>query len=141
MGRVIELGCITRMGMFDYYRPKPDLLCPVCGLSDPEWQGKDGPCALFLWEQGQSSPVDQLVDDECKISLEDRAKVRLPVRFEIYTDCRCPTSLDAVGFSEHGVWTRTELLSPTNAVAYPDESEREFRKRMAAFAEHPGHAG
>jgi hypothetical protein len=129
------------MGMFDHYRPKPELVCPVCGVSDPEWQGKDGPCALFVWEQGQSAPVDQLVDDECKISPEDRAEIRLPARFEIYTDCRCPTSLDAVGFTEHGVWTRTELLSPTNAVAYPDENEGEFRKRLAAFVEHPGHRG
>ena len=94
-----------------------------------------------MWEQGQSCPVDQLVDDKCRISLKDRTDVRLPVRFEIYAECRCPTFLGAVGVTEHGVWTRTELLSPTNAVAYPHESEREFSKRLAAFAEHPGHAG
>jgi hypothetical protein len=96
---------------------------------------------LFVWEQGQHAPVDQLVDDECKISLEDRAEVRLPVRFEIYAECGCPTFLDAVGFTEHGVWTRTELLSPTNAVAYPHEREPEFWKRLAAITENPGHAG
>jgi hypothetical protein len=127
--------------MFDYYRPKPDIQCPVCGAAGLEWQGKSRPCALFVWEQGQAAPVDQLVDDECKISSEARGEVRLPVRFEIYAGCRCPTSLDAVGLTEHGVWTRTELLSPMNAVAYPHESDREFRKRLAAFAEHPGHAG
>jgi hypothetical protein len=126
--------------MFDHYRPKPSLQCPVCGVSELEWQGKDGPCALFVWEQGQSSPVEQLVPDECKMSLEDRATVRLPARFEIYAECRCPTFLDAVGFTEHGIWTRTELLSSTNAVAYAHESDREFRKRLAAVAEHPGHA-
>lgn len=129
------------MGMFDHYRPKPALQCPVCGVFGEGWQGKGGPCGLFVWEQGQAAPVDQLVDEECQISAEARAKFRLPTRFEIYTDCRCPTSLDAVGFTEHGVWMRTELLSPTNALAYPHESEREFRKRLAAFAEHPGHAG
>src|SRR5687768_14382785 len=91
------------MGMFDYYRPNPDLVCTVCGASDLEWQSKDGPCALFLWEQGQSAPVDQLVDDEWKISPESRAEFRLPVRFEIYAECRCPTFLIAVGFTEHGV--------------------------------------
>jgi hypothetical protein len=129
------------MGMFDHYRPKPGIDCSVCGASYLEWQGKDGPCALFVWEQGQFGPVDQLVDEECKISPEDRAEVRLPVRFEIYAECGCPTFLDAVGFTEHGVWTLTELLSPTNAVAYPHESEREFKKRLAAFTEHPGYAG
>ena len=126
--------------MFDHYRPKPDFSCPVCGASRLEWQGTDGPCALFIWEQGQPAPVDQLADEECKISLEARAEIRLPGRFEIHARCGCPTFLTAVGVTEHGVWTWTELLSPTNAAAYPHESEREFRKRLAAFAEHPGHA-
>src|SRR3954471_7331425 len=115
------------MGMFDHHRPKPDFVCSVCRASHLEWQGKEGPCALFVWEQGKSAPVDQLVEDECKISPEDRAQRRLPARFEIYATCRCPTALGAVGLGEHGVWTRTDLLSPTNAVPYPHESEREFR--------------
>lgn len=100
------------MGMFDYYRPKPGLSCAVCGTTNLEWQGKDGRCGLFVWEQGQPAPVDQLVDDECKILPQDRAEMRLPVRFEIYAKCECPTFLEAVGITEHGVWTRTELLSP-----------------------------
>lgn len=135
------LTVITRMGMFDHYRPKPDIGCSVCGVSELEWQGKDGPCALFVWEQGHAAPVDQLVSEDCAILPQKRAKVRLPRRFEIYAKCQCPTFLRAVGSTEHGVWMRTELLSPINAVAYPDESEREFRKRLAALAKHPGHAG
>jgi hypothetical protein len=126
--------------MFDYYRPKQDLSCSVCGASRLEWQGKSGPCALFVWQQEQPAPVDQLVDAECKISNGERAEIRLPARFEIYAECECPTFLEAVGFTEYGIWTQTELLSPTNAVAYPHENEREFRKRLAALAEHPGHA-
>jgi hypothetical protein len=129
------------MGMFDHYRPKPGFVCSVCRASHLEWQGKEGPCALFVWEQGTSAPVDQLAEDECKISWEERAGFQLPVRFEIYAECSCPTLLYAVGFTEDGVWTRTELLSPANAVPYPHESECEFRKRVAALAEHPGHAG
>ena len=127
--------------MFDHYRPKPDLQCPVCGALGVDWQGKDGPCGLFVWEQGQAAPVDQRVDDECKISAQARAEFRLPARFQIYSDCRCPTSFDAVGFTEQGVWTRTELLNPANAIASPYESEREFRNRLAVLAKHPGHAG
>ena len=127
------------MGMFDHYRPRPNLACPVCGASDLDWQGKGGPCALFVWEQGQASPVGQGVDDECRIPAESMSEFRLPVRFEIYAGCRCPTFLEAVGFSERGVWSRTELMSPANAVASPDESEREFRKRVAGYAARPGH--
>jgi hypothetical protein len=131
---------IISMGMFDYYRPKPDIACPVCGAAGLEWQGKQADCCLFLWEQGHAGPVDQFVDDDCKGLPEVVAKCRLPSRFQIYAECLCPTFLEAVGTTEQGVWTRTELASPTNAVASPDESEREFRNRAAGYAKHPGHA-
>ncbi len=128
------------MGFFDYYCPKPDVSCPVCGASGGDWQGKDGPCESFVWEQGHAAPVSQEFG-ECNSSPEERAKVRLPVRFEIYRSCRCPTFLEAVGFAEDGVWRRTELLSPTNAVPYKGDSDRQFRKRLDAYAKQPGHAG
>jgi len=124
--------------MFDYYLPKPDIRCPVCGATNLEWQGKDGPCSLFVWEQGQEAPVDQRVDDEWRLPPDARVEHRLPARFEIYAQCVCPTFLTAIGITEREVWARTELLSPANAVAYPDESEREFRKRLAGYG--PGHA-
>jgi len=127
------------MGMFDYYRPKPDIQCPVCGASGLEWQGKDGPSALFVWEQGHAGPIDHLVPDECKWKPGERAQARLPGRFEIYAKCRCPTFLEAVGVAEGGVWIRTELLGPDNAVAYPQESERQFRERLSVLGKHPGH--
>ena len=132
---------MTRMGMFDHYRPKPEIDCPACGASNLKWQGKDGPCALFVWEQGEPAPVEQLASDDCNLPLDRRTIWRLPTRFEIYAQCRCPTFLAAVGVTEQGVWRRTELLTPTNAVAYADESERQFRDRLAAYAKHPGHAG
>ncbi len=128
------------MGMFDTYIPKPDLPCPVCGASHLEWQSRDGPRALFVWEQGRPAPAGQRVVDESVVSPKARAEIRLPERFEIYATCACPTFLNAVGFTEDGVWTRTELLSAANAVAYHHESEREFRKRLAALAEHLGHS-
>jgi hypothetical protein len=128
------------MGMFDYYRPKPDVSCPVCGASDLNWQGKDGPRELFVWEQGHAAPVDQLVDDECKVPPQERATKRLRSQFEIYAACRCPTLLDAIGTTEQGVWVKTELASPTNPLPYPGESEREFQERRSEYAKHPGHA-
>jgi hypothetical protein len=129
------------MGMFDYYNPKPQIACPVCETSNLEWQGKAGPCALFVWEQGQAAPVDQMASEDCRLPAEKRAGFRLPLRFEIYAQCACPTFLNAVGFTEHGFWTQTELLNPDNAVANPHESEREFKKRLAAYIKHPGHEG
>lgn len=106
------------------------------------WNGRgwEGGCALFVREQGQAAPVDQLVSQECKGTPEQAARSRLPVRFEIYAECRCPTFLRAVGVTEQGVWARTELLDPVNAVAYPDESEREFSRRREALEKHRGHA-
>jgi len=122
------------VGLFDYYRPTPDIECPVCGQSDLEWQGTDGPCALLLWAQGQAAPIDQLVEEECQANRDQRNAFRLPARFEIFADCHCPTSLAAVGVTEQDVWTHTELLSPRNAVAYPHESERQFQQRLAHLA-------
>ncbi len=127
--------------MFDQYRPKPGISCPVCGASSLEWQSKDGPCALFVWVEGHAAPVEQMASDDCKLPPEERDAWRLPDRFEMFAECLCRTPLGAVGFAEEGVWTRTELLSPGNAVAYPDESERQFRRRLMGYAEHPGHAG
>ena len=127
------------MGMFDYFRPNPDIGCPVCGQTDLEWQGADGPCALFVWVQGQASPIDQIASDDSRISRRD--SFRLPARFEIFADCRCPTSLAAVGVTKQGVWTQTELLNPLNAVAYPYENERDFKQRLDFLAERSGHAG
>ena len=127
------------MGLFDHYRPTPDLACPVCQASQLEWQGKHGPCGLFVWQQGHAAPIDQLVDDDCQLSQAERAAKRLPTRFEIYAQCQCPTFLYAVGTVESGVWQRTELLSAVNAVPYTDESEREFKQRLAGLAKHSGH--
>ena len=51
------------MGMFDWYVPDPPLKCPVCGTLLERWQGKDGPCALLVWKQGEAVPVAMRADD------------------------------------------------------------------------------
>lgn len=121
--------------MFDYFRPLPDLACPACGQAGLEWRGTDGPCALLVWAQGQAAPVDQVTPEECQTPSERRYSFRLPARFEINADCQCPTSLAAVGTTEHETWTRTELLDPLNAIAYPHENERDFQRRRQYLAE------
>lgn len=100
------------MGMFDYYWPRPDIRCPACGIPLHGWQGKDAACALFLWAQGAEAPIDQVVDDECKISVDKRVLQRLPERFEIYTSCDgCKRWTDATGFLANGVWSATVVGS------------------------------
>jgi hypothetical protein len=84
------------------------------------------------WEQGQSAPVEQLIPDEW-ISPLDRAKVRLPVRFEICAECKCPTFLDAVGVTEHGVWTRSELLESDKRSSVSTRERARVREEIGCF--------
>jgi hypothetical protein len=117
------------MGMFDYYRPVPPISCPSCGTPLNEWQGKDGPTALFVWEQGKAAPVDQAVGESMKC--EDPGDWVLPARFIIYAYCEsCRRLVEAVGYSDNEIWTRTELHSPDNAWRRDDESRSEFARRI-----------
>jgi hypothetical protein len=102
------------MGMFDWYKPRQNLECPICRFVLDEWQGKDGPNGLFVWREGEISPVDQPIDEECKISQGERRDFRLPEEFVIYSyDCeqhrvlaRCRT--------EDDVWTETLIVAVEN---------------------------
>ncbi len=124
------------MGMFDWFEPVPKLWCPVCGRKLEGWQGKHGPCGLFVWRQGQAAPVDQMVTDDVKLSEQDRAKIRLPPRFTFYTEHDpCRPWVIAVGTCEDDVWVRAELVTDTNAFIGPTESQREFRRRVDSLRE------
>jgi hypothetical protein len=87
--------------MFDWYRPLKCDACPACGAVLDGWQGKHGPNALLVWEQGRAEPVDQLADDDWKPALAHRWKDRtLPPSFEIHT------------MDEHDHWVSTECSAP-----------------------------
>ena len=123
------------MGMFDWYNPIPSISCPVCKKQLAGWQGKAGPNALFLWKQGYTSPVDQLVDDEIKISAEERAQFHLPDEFEFYTyECDCKRRIVAIGRCTNGTWNESQLMTPDNARPYGHESQHEFRARVQDLA-------
>lgn len=96
------------MGMFDWYKPAKQFTCPVCGTLLKEWQGKEGPCGLFVWQEGEKHPVDQLVDDEARFSVEERQQWVLPTHFHIYS-CDCPHDIDALGTTQGGFWSSTSL--------------------------------
>ena len=76
------------MGMFDEYVPIPTLNCPACGSPLNGWQGKDGPNALMIWQQGTSHPINQRIKDaHNEIEQRQLAEFRLPEKFQIYTSC------------------------------------------------------
>ena len=96
------------MGLFDYYRPAHRLTCPICGAELAEWQGKDGPNALFVWAEGVASPVEQLVPSEVQADADKRAAFRLPRRFAIYSHgCKQHQPVDADCETVDGVWCTT----------------------------------
>ena len=95
--------------MFDYYLPEIEQ-CPLCGHPLSEWQGKDGPNALFEWRQGIRHPTHQHVEDEVKISEVERNNLTLPEKFQIYShDCPEHSPIVATGVCSHGVWLSTVL--------------------------------
>lgn len=98
------------MGMFDYYKPAPDLHCPTCKSVLIGWQGKDANCALFVWQPGIAFPIEQEAFD-CNIDEEKRIKFHLPENFEIYTDCEKCTDcwITATCKTENGVWTESKF--------------------------------
>jgi hypothetical protein len=98
------------MGFFDWYKPATQYGCPACGLPLKDWQGKDGPCGQFVWQEGEKYPVDQLVDDEARLSVEERQRWMLPPRFLIYSyDCPRHKPIEALGTTQDGVWSSTSL--------------------------------
>ena len=96
--------------MFDRYKPAPTLACPACGAPLLKWQGKGGPCVLFLWEQGGKGPSDQLIDEDLRLAVDERATWRLPATFRIRASCRCGLTVRAEGRCDGEVWTQTRLL-------------------------------
>ena len=99
------------MSMFDYYRPAGEFRCPVCLRPLREWQGKGGPNALFVWVEGTRWPVDQIVDEDARLTREQRQAFGLPSRFIIYSyDCPEHQPVEAECSVVDGVWSKTALL-------------------------------
>jgi len=105
------------MGMFDLYEPYPVIGCPYCGTQLAEWQGKDGPCALFFWRQGMVAPLRHQVDEECRLPTSKMEQFRLPMKFRFYSrdiKCRfCPVY--AVGQTKDQMWVSTTFFLLSDA--------------------------
>ena len=100
------------MSMFDTYRPACRKACPVCGAQLENWQGKDGPCALFVWAEGSRNPVDQEIEDETvRWPADDIGRFRLPDEFTIYSyDCPTHQPIEAECSCVEGIWSKTQVL-------------------------------
>lgn len=103
------------------FEPAAALKCPACCASLDGFQGKDGPCGLFAWRQGAAAPLGQHVDEECALPLGERARARLPGRFEFYSSCmNCGRFSTFTGFCSEGVWRESILGSHlTNGATIP----------------------
>jgi hypothetical protein len=105
--------------MFDHYEPVPPVCCPKCGAELREWQGKDGPCVLLCWKQGEKYPVGGLMSADSDEKVEDRST--LPETFGIYTSCgECRAWIDATCRGENYVWSRTEV---SKVEVHPERSQ------------------
>jgi hypothetical protein len=117
--------------MFDYYQPQPEVACPFCGKELTDWQGKDGPCALFVWRQGVASPVDHPVSDDVRAEPAELARARLPTSFLIYAYCCGPHyPVEAICRAPNGVWSGLELITAKNATQRKEETRAAFKARL-----------
>ena len=99
------------MSLFDDYQPAGNLRCPHCEQPLRLWQGKDGPCALFVWREGMTAPVNQDVDDDIALPTAERDALRLPSTFVIYSyDCAEHQPVEARCQCVDGVWSTTAIL-------------------------------
>jgi len=97
------------MGMFDVYEPVPALRCGRCRELLEGWQGKDGPCQLWIWRQGERYPIGQASDPEWRTT---EVPARLPERFVLYASCGNGHPIEAEGEAPDGLWVRTWILTP-----------------------------
>jgi hypothetical protein len=117
--------------MFDHYRPEPPLACPACGRQINEWQGYDGPCALFIWKQGIAAPIDQAASLDVRLEPSDLQRVRLPTLFLIRARCCSPRfAVEAVGRANEGMWDQTTVTTASNATQHKDETRADFAARL-----------
>jgi hypothetical protein len=104
--------------MFDTYVPVPAIACAWCGGRVDGWQGKDGPCVLAIWTQGERVPInDPGVAEESQLSEEALNALRLPSEFWIYDWCERGHMMWAQGrINEDGIWVETDAQVSLDAV-------------------------
>jgi hypothetical protein len=119
------------MGMFDYYAPAGTLQCPIDNYPLVDWQGKEGPCALFLWREGVAAPSHERITEESRLSDTQLQEIRLPPIFTIYSyDCPVHSPLTATCTSVEGVWSTTKV----HKLGVYTRDDDELRQALRAVA-------
>lgn len=121
------------MGMLDFYEPVPELKCPICSSIIAEWQSKEGPNCLYVWQQNCISPVDQRCVEECRTPRSQVAQKRLPERFNISGECACGHSTEAECITENGIWVSTTLITLENDSQRPWETRAVYKSRLRQY--------
>lgn len=118
------------MSLFDTYQPVPSLQCEKCHQEFVGWQGKGAGCGLFVWRQGNESPIGQNADD-ANLLAQDLSEQRLPETFEMYTyGCDTCGRIEAVGNTVNGIWSETVLITAVNAEQKKHETRADFKERL-----------
>lgn len=89
------------MGMFDYYKTK--ITCPVCG-SDELWQGKSGPCGLYLYEQGNSKVIRKEEDNHIEEWFKPPPGILPQSGWYIHNYCSCGNDTSAELVVINDIW-------------------------------------
>lgn len=119
------------MGMFDYYEPAGALQCPIDRHPLVDWQGKEGPCGLFLWREGIAAPSHERITEESRLSETQLQGIRLPPSFTIYSfDCPVHSPLIATCMTMNGVWSIT-TVHKLGVYSRDDDELREALKAVA----------
>ena len=104
--------------MFDWYEPDPPLACPACNQPVLEWQGYGGPNGLFVWHQGDRSPVDQRVDADVRLADDELGEFTLPGSFVIHGHCAADCGCTAHCQCNEGCWTETIIDDTADLVRF-----------------------
>lgn len=108
------------MGMFDHYQPQPPILWNGAELRG--WQGKNGPCKLLVWQQGETAPISQRMDAQWRDTPEKLGAYRLPDgEFKIYTYTPNHAWIEASIVVSNGVWIRSRLIGSGGAEPFRAE--------------------
>lgn len=92
------------MGLFDTYIPRPPVNCPLCGEEIPDFQGKDGPCGLLTFTQGEEIPFDEFFEEGLWRDYLPRESEEKPDDFELHTFDSNRHWIEARGVVKDGKW-------------------------------------
>ncbi len=122
------------MGMWNYYRPKETIKCPLCDGVVSDWQGRTGQVNYFLYVEGCKHPFVVEMPYTSSTPFESSPQVHdlvLPNEFFIFGECeQCQSMWDAKCYTEKEVWSKTVLITEHNLGELVDEDDKHLEGMM-----------